>query len=44
MNMARTAVALLVLAGFVLLGGCGGDPAFTSGKVYLQQKDYENAV
>lgn len=44
MNGARTAVALLALAAFVLLAGCGGDPAFTSGKVYLQQKDYENAV
>jgi tetratricopeptide (TPR) repeat protein len=28
----------------VLLAGCGGDPAFTSGKVYLQQKDYDNAI
>jgi tetratricopeptide (TPR) repeat protein len=44
MNVARTAVALLALAAFVLLAGCGGDPAFTAGKVYLQQKDYENAV
>ena len=44
MNKARTAVALLALAAFVLLAGCGGDPAFTSGKVYLQQKDYANAV
>lgn len=44
MNGTRTAVALLALAAFVLLAGCGGDPAFTSGKVYLQQKDYENAV
>ena len=44
MNGARTAVALLALAAFVLLAGCGGDPAFTSGKVYLQQKDYDNAV
>jgi len=44
MNVARTAVVLLALAAFVLLAGCGGDPAFTSGKVYLQQKDYENAV
>ena len=44
MNVARTAVALLALAAFVLLAGCGGDPAFTAGKVYLQQKDYKNAV
>ncbi len=44
MNVARTAVALVALAAFVLLGGCGADPAFTSGKVYLQQKDYENAI
>jgi len=44
MNFARTAVALLALAAFVLLAGCGGDPAFTAGKVYLQQKDYGNAV
>lgn len=44
MNKPRTAVAILALAAFVLLAGCGGDPAFTSGKVYLQQKDYENAV
>jgi len=42
--MARTAVLLVALAAFVLLAGCGGDPAFTSGKVYLQQKDYENAI
>jgi len=44
MNVARTAVLLLALGAFVLLAGCGGDPAFTSGKVYLQQKDYENAI
>jgi tetratricopeptide (TPR) repeat protein len=44
MSVARTAVALLALAAFVLLSGCGGDPAFTSGKVYLQQKDYPNAI
>jgi len=44
MNVARTALALLALAAFVLLAGCGGDPAFTAGKVYLQQEDYENAV
>ncbi len=44
MKVARTAVALLALAAFVLVAGCGGDPAFTAGKVYLQQKDYENAV
>ena len=44
MIKARTAVALLALAAFVLLAGCGGDPAFTAGKVYLQQEDYENAL
>ncbi len=44
MNVARTAVALLALAAFVLLAGCLDDPAFTAGKVYLQQQDYENAV
>ncbi len=44
MSKTRTAVAVLALAAFVLLAGCGGDPAFTSGKVYLQQKDYANAV
>jgi tetratricopeptide (TPR) repeat protein len=44
MNVARTAAALLALAAFVLMAGCGGDPAFTAGKVYLQQKDYPNAI
>ncbi len=44
MSVARTAVAILALAAIVFLAGCGADPAFTSGKVYLQQENYESAV
>ncbi|MBN2565787.1 MAG: tetratricopeptide repeat protein [Candidatus Eisenbacteria bacterium] len=44
MNAARTGLALFTLAALVLIAGCAGDPAFTSGKVYLQQQDYENAI
>ena len=44
MNVARTALALLALTAVVMLAGCAGDPAFTSGKVYLQQGDYESAI
>jgi tetratricopeptide (TPR) repeat protein len=44
MNAARTVLAILTLVTLVLLAGCGADPAFTSGKVYLQQQDYENAI
>lgn len=44
MNVARTVLALLALTAVVMLAGCGADPAFTSGKVYLQQQDYENAI
>lgn len=44
MNAARTLLAILTLVTLVLIAGCGADPAFTSGKVYLQQQDYESAI
>jgi len=44
MKRARLASALVVLAVVVFLGGCGADPAFTSGKVYLSQENYPKAV
>lgn len=44
MRVARTAAACVALAAMVLLAGCASDPAFTSGKVYLQQEDYESAI
>jgi tetratricopeptide (TPR) repeat protein len=44
MSVARTAFAILALAAIVFLAGCGADPAFTSGKVYLQQENYTNAI
>lgn len=38
-------VALLAgLVGIVILAGCAGDPAFTSGKVYLADKNYDKAI
>jgi len=42
--MARTAAVVLTLAAILILAGCGADPAFTSGKVYLQQEDYPSAI
>lgn len=44
MRVARTATACVALAVMVLLAGCASDPAFTSGKVYLQQEDYASAI
>ena len=42
--MARTAAVVLTLAAILILAGCGADPAFTSGKVYLQQEDFDSAI
>ncbi len=42
--MARTAAVVLTLAAILILAGCGADPAFTSGKVYLQQEDFGSAI
>jgi tetratricopeptide (TPR) repeat protein len=44
MNVVRTAAALVALAAALMLGGCGADPAFTSGKVYLSQENYPKAI
>lgn len=44
MAMARTAAVALTLAAILILAGCGADPAFTSGKVYLQQEDFDSAI
>lgn len=44
MNVVRTAAALVALAVVLTLAGCGADPAFTSGKVYLSQENYEKAI
>jgi tetratricopeptide (TPR) repeat protein len=44
MKVARIACALLAAGTIAFLAGCGADPAFTSGKVYLGQKDYDNAI
>ena len=44
MYVARTVVLAVALAAVVVLSGCAGDPAFTSGKVYLGQKNYEKAI
>jgi len=44
MSVVRAAVALVALAGLVVFVGCGADPAFTSGKVYLADKNYEKAI
>ncbi len=35
MSRVRTALALAALLSLALLAGCGADPAFTAGKVYL---------
>jgi tetratricopeptide (TPR) repeat protein len=42
--MMRLAIALSLVVALFLIAGCGADPAFTSGKVYLGQKDYDRAV
>ncbi len=42
--MARTAAVVLTLAAILILAGCGADPAFTSGKVYLQQENFDDAI
>ncbi len=42
--MVRTAAVVLTLAAILILAGCGADPAFTSGKVYLQQENFDNAI
>jgi tetratricopeptide (TPR) repeat protein len=44
MSVVRTAAALVALAATLVLGGCGADPAFTSGKVYLSQENYPKAI
>jgi tetratricopeptide (TPR) repeat protein len=44
MNVVRTAAAFVALAAVLMLAGCGADPAFTSGKVYLSQENYEKAI
>jgi Flp pilus assembly protein TadD len=44
MNVVRTAIALVALAAVLMLAGCGADPAFTSGKVYLSQENYAKAI
>lgn len=44
MNVVRTAAAFMALAAVLMLAGCGADPAFTSGKVYLSQQNYEKAI
>ncbi|MCD4691047.1 tetratricopeptide repeat protein [bacterium] len=44
MVMARTAAVVLTLAAILILAGCGADPAFTSGKVYLQQENLDRAI
>lgn len=43
MRVLRIAAALVALAGLLALVGCG-DPAFTSGKVYIGQENYEMAI
>jgi len=43
MRVLRIAAALVALAGLLALVGCG-DPAFTSGKVYIGQGNYEMAI
>jgi len=40
----RTAAIVMTLAAILVLAGCGADPAFTSGKVYLQQEDFDSAI
>jgi tetratricopeptide (TPR) repeat protein len=44
MRVARTVALVAAIAAVVVLAGGGGDPAFTSGKVYLGQQNYEKAI
>lgn len=44
MHVARMAVLVVGVVAVVVLAGCSGDPAFTSGKVYLSQENYEKAI
>ncbi|MFH1501435.1 MAG: tetratricopeptide repeat protein [Candidatus Eisenbacteria bacterium] len=44
MYVARSVVLVAALVAIVALSGCSGDPAFTSGKVYLSQQNYEKAI
>lgn len=44
MYVARVAILAAALVAIVAMAGCGGDPAFTSGKVYLGQENYEKAI
>ncbi|MBD3367492.1 MAG: tetratricopeptide repeat protein [Candidatus Eisenbacteria bacterium] len=44
MSLMKGALALIALVAIVALSGCGADPAFTSGKVYLADKNYEDAI
>jgi tetratricopeptide (TPR) repeat protein len=44
MSRVRTALAIAALASLALLAGCGADPAFTSGKVYLADLNYQRAI
>ncbi len=44
MYVARTVILAAALVAVVMLAGCGSDPAFTSGKVYLGQQNYEKAI
>ncbi len=44
MTVMKGALALLALVAVVALSGCGADPAFTSGKVYLADENYDDAI
>jgi len=44
MTVMKGALALLALVAIVALSGCGADPAFTSGKVYLADENYDDAI
>ncbi len=44
MHVARTVILTAALVAVVMLVGCGSDPAFTSGKVYLGQQNYDKAI
>ncbi|MBM3307408.1 MAG: tetratricopeptide repeat protein [Candidatus Eisenbacteria bacterium] len=44
MRRVTAALALLLVASGLLLTGCGADPAFTSGKVYLADQNYQRAI
>lgn len=44
MYVGRTVILTAALVAVIALAGCSGDPAFTSGKVYLGQQNYEKAI